>query len=307
MIDFAGVSSALPIPFPFGILILAVCLIALIVGSILDIKTREVPDWMNYSLIFFGLGFHLIYSLVTGDWKFMLGGLVGFGIFAALAFMMFYAGQWGGGDSKLLMGMGAIIGAELSMQRAPFLLVFVVYTLVIGSFYGLVWSIIMAIVHRRAFYEELKKMLLNKTARIIRILLLCFAVVMLVWSFFVKDPLMRMLIISIFIFMFLFFYVWVFVKAVEKVCMLKQVNPEELTEGDWIAKDVIIDGKYITGPRDLGIEKKNIRKLIALKKQHKVKKILIKVGIPFVPSFLIAFVLALLSGGIFAALWPLLG
>ena len=80
--------------------------------------------------------------------------------------------------------------------------------------------------------------------------------------------------------------------------MLKYVKPQQLTEGDWIAKDVNINGKYLTGPRDLGIEKRKIRKLIELYKMGKVKKILIKEGIPFVPSFFVAYVITLLYGNL---------
>ena len=94
------------------------------------------------------------------------------------------------------------------------------------------------------------------------------------------------------------FYLWLGVKAVENSCMLKYVSPEKLTEGDWIAKDIKIGGKYIAGPKDLGIEKKQIKKLMELYKKRKVKKVLIKEGIPFVPSFLIAFILTIIFGNL---------
>tara|TARA_Y100000310_G_C20640196_1_gene793480 strand:- start:1586 stop:1843 length:258 start_codon:yes stop_codon:yes gene_type:complete len=80
--------------------------------------------------------------------------------------------------------------------------------------------------------------------------------------------------------------------------MLKYVKPTEVTEGDWIAKDVIINNKRLTGPKDLGIERKQLNKLIAYYKKGKIKKVLIKVGIPFVPSFLVAYVLTLLYGNL---------
>ena len=55
------------------------------------------------------------------------------------------------------------------------------------------------------------------------------------------------------------FYLWIFIKSVETTSMFKYVEPKELTEGDWIAKDYKVDGKYICGPKDLGIEKRQIR------------------------------------------------
>ena len=53
--------------------------------------------------------------------------------------------------------------------------------------------------------------------------------------------------------------------------MYKYVNPKKLTEGDWIAKNIIIKGKQICGPKDLGISKKQIQKLISLKKYDLVE------------------------------------
>ena len=83
--------------------------------------------------------------------------------------------------------------------------------------------------------------------------------------------------------------------------MLKYKNPKELTAGDWIAKVVKINGKYICGPKDLGIEPPQIKQLI----KSKVKKVLVKEGIPFVPSFLISFVFTLFFGNIFLILFTI--
>lgn len=96
--------------------------------------------------------------------------------------------------------------------------------------------------------------------------------------------------------MLITFYLWIFVKAIEKSCMYKLVEPPKLTEGDWIVKDIYVGGKYVTGPKELGISKKQIKQLIEFYKKRKVKKILIKEGIPFVPSFLIAFIVTLMFG-----------
>jgi len=86
------------------------------------------------------------------------------------------------------------------------------------------------------------------------------------------------------------------IKAVEKSCMQKLVEPAKLTEGDWIVNDVYAGRHYICGPKDLGISKSQIRKLIQLYRQRKVKKILIKEGVPFVPSFFIAYILTMITG-----------
>ncbi|GIU69536.1 MAG: hypothetical protein KatS3mg002_0772 [Candidatus Woesearchaeota archaeon] len=52
----------------------------------------------------------------------------------------------------------------------------------------------------------------------------------------------------------------------------------------------ISERKYITGPKDLGISKEQIELL----KKSKIKKVLVKEGIPFIPAFLIAFILTMI-------------
>ena len=70
------------------ILIIITAFIALIYGSYSDIKTREVPDWANFSLIVFAIALRLIYSLVKWDFSFILEGLLGFGVMFLLALLL---------------------------------------------------------------------------------------------------------------------------------------------------------------------------------------------------------------------------
>ena len=76
--------------------------------------------------------------------------------------------------------------------------------------------------------------------------------------------------------------------------MIKAVHPSIVTEGDWIAKDVIVSGKKICGPKDLGITKEQLALLQKLARQKKIKSVIVKYGIPFIPTFLIALLAALM-------------
>ena len=73
--------------------------------------------------------------------------------------------------------------------------------------------------------------------------------------------------------------------------MYKIISPNQLSEGDWIV-DKSIRKKYNIS--ELGIENYQIIKV----KEDKLKKILIKEGIPFIPSFFIAFLITLIFGNI---------
>lgn len=274
----------------------AISFFALLIGSVTDLKTREVPDWLNYGLIISGIGINALFSVIHLSYSFILNSIVGLSVFFGIAYIMFYTGQWGGGDSKMLMGLGAMIGIDVSLKTSQFLPAFFISVLLAGAAYGLLWSIFLAFKNKEKFWKEFRKLLSKKG--IVRAKRILVAVIALLAAFFVfAEPYsIKILILSLAFLVLTTFYLWIFVKAIEKSAMQKLVEPSKLTEGDWIVKDVFVGRQYICGPKDLGIEKTQIRKLIGFYKQGKVKRILIKEGIPFVPSFFIAFVAALIFG-----------
>ena len=283
------------------IILLIIAFIALIIGTITDIKTREVPDWVNYSIIFSGIGLRLLYSSITFDWMYLLEGIAGLAVFVILGYMMFYAGQWGGGDSKLLMGLGALIGLKLTFQPIPLIIVFLFNVLLVGAIYGLTYSIILAIKNREQFAKNFNKIMHSKKIKTFRRIKLIFLIIIvIILAYLMRNIVMDGFVLSVLVIMmillYLSFYLVVFVKAVELSAMFRFIPPEQLTEGDWIAREVVVEGKRIAGPKDLGIERKQIQKLIELKKKGKIKKVKVKYGIPFVPSFLVAFILSLMLG-----------
>lgn len=74
--------------------------------------------------------------------------------------------------------------------------------------------------------------------------------------------------------------------------MYKIVPLNKLTEGDWIPKPIYYKEKIIIKPKAEGLTLKDISLLNKLK----IKKVLIREGIPFVPSLLIAFIITIIFG-----------
>lgn len=274
-------------------LLYGMAFLGLFVGSFSDLKTREVPDWVSYSMIFGGLGLRLIFSLANFEWMIFFEGLIGFIVFVVLAYLIYYFGQWGGGDAKLLMGLGAVIGLNLNFSAMPKLAVFLINLALISTVYGIGWLVVLAASNKKKFLDEFKKQ--QKQVRILSFVFLAAAVFLFLSSFFVpgiwKGAVLVLGIIPVGS-----LYIWVLTSVIEKISFFKRVSPEDLTEGDWIAKDVMVQGEKICGPRDLGISEEQISKLIELKKKGKIHKILIKEGIPFVPSFLFAFIVTIAWG-----------
>ena len=270
--------------------------IVLLIGSITDLKTREVPDWLNYGLIMAGVGLNLLFSAIYSASGFIINSIIGLAIFFGIAYLMFHTGQWGGGDSKILMGLGAMIGLDVSFRNPQLLFDFFINSLLIGAAYGLLWSLFLLLKNKERFLSEFNKELSKKGMVLAKKLLLAAVFLSFAVLFFIKPYYLRIMILAVSFLAVSTFYLFAFAKAIERACMHKEVEPAKLTEGDWIVNDIFVGKQYICGPKDLGIEKKQIKKLVELYKHGKIKKVLIKEGIPFVPSFLIAFIVTFVFG-----------
>jgi Flp pilus assembly protein protease CpaA len=226
------------------LILYSIAFIALAIGSITDIKTRGVPDWINFGLIFTGLGIRTLYSLITFDWMFLVNGIIGLVVFVILAYIMFYTGQWGGGDSKMIMGLGAVLGLPLTLNQLPFILVFLINVILVGAIYGLFFSIILAIKNRKKFVKEFLKIIHNKKIMKYRKLtLIVLAALLVIILFAIKNLILQWSLIAFLFIIYLSVYAIFFIKAVELSSMFKHVEPSELTEGDWIGKNYEVDRK----------------------------------------------------------------
>jgi Flp pilus assembly protein protease CpaA len=276
-----------------GLVGIGVGLLALVVASLFDIKTREVPDWLSYSLLAFALGASLIMSIYFSDFTALLDSFLGFLVGLAIGLLMFYTGQWGGGDSKLIMGLSALLGFSFSEFEGgfPLLIVFMMNMLLVGAVYGVVMSMIKALTNLKNFREAAEKRLKSKQVLVIRVVLLVICLGAFFFLLFTKST-ESFILFAFALSLFLFFYFWVFISTVEKTCMIKKMAVKQLTEGDWLAEDVKKSKKVIVKVSRIGL---TLDELAALKK-NRIKEAVIKVGIPFVPSFLMAYVITLAVG-----------
>lgn len=218
-----------------------VILVGLVLGTITDLQKREVPDWLNYALIATGISLGLLQSLLLVSAKPILSAVTGLAIGYGIGYVMFYAGQWGGGDSKMIMGLGALYGVSLTlplgqMSMPPFI-IFLINTLLAGAAYGILWAIAIAIIKRRAFLEAFKKLLRQRQR--LRITILIATSTFLLGALLLQGkPLLRIGALIFAVTIFTLFYLWTFTKAIEQGTMTKELPIHKLTEGDWIVNDI---------------------------------------------------------------------
>lgn len=258
----------------------ALALVWIIFAIIQDLRKREVANWLNFSLIIFALGFRFFYSLFSqgANFNFFYQGLIGFGIFFIIGNVFYYAKLFAGGDAKLMIALGAIIPFYYTFsENIKFFILFFILFLFAGAFYSLIFSVVLSFRNFTKFRKELF-IQLGRNKKLIFPFMVAGLFFMLL-GFFNN---------LFFVFGVLFFvlpYLYVYAKSVDECCMVKKVNPNELSEGDWLYYDVKIGNKKIKANWD-GLEKKDID---YLKRKHKLIKI--RQGIPFTPSFLISFLI----------------
>lgn len=281
----------------FAITISILTLVVLSIASYTDIKTREVPDWISYSFMFAAALVRILFSVELG-WQILVSGLVGFVITFLFAVLFYFTGQWGGADSKLLMAMGIVLGADFFfIQDGWALPMYFIILLLVGAIFGIFWSTILAIIHHTRFLVKFKERLheYKKEHLYVAIVSAIFVIIGLMWM-----P----IIIIIGIFPLLSYYLFLYVSSIEQSCFVKKIMPHRATEGDWLVEDVKVGRKIVLKATTL--EKEDIRALMDLEAHNKLDRIVIKEGIPFIPSFLLAYIVLLCGKWIFPVVIELL-
>lgn len=282
-------------------MLLILALAATIAAAIADLKTREVPDWISYGLMISAGTVRLMAALMAKTGSYFWYGILGFSAMYLFGEVMFRTKQWGGGDAKLLMGLGIVFATHpffIAASYVPFLVLFLVNCLLIGAVYGILYSIGLAWKERKKFVQCVKKEMSTTKIKQTRAVMVGIAIMLFFISIAIEDTLTKMTMLTITLLCILYAYFWVFIKSVENACLYRTVAPKQLTEGDWVEEDIKVKNKIIYKKKNIGIERADIEKLI----RAKVKKVLVKDGIPFTPTFFFGIVLSLTHGGVIAFL-----
>jgi prepilin signal peptidase PulO-like enzyme (type II secretory pathway) len=249
-------------------LFIGVVLIALIISTFVDLKTFEIPDAITHFLILFGIGAHVLLSLNDA---FLISNLfISLGIATIFGLIMYYTGQWGGGDTKLLIGISAMLPSYILNAPYPFIVSFIVNLMIAGGIYSTLFLIHKSVINSKKIDSDLP-----------------FMKYMLILSVFFIFGKIYILGASLMILMILILAI-----HVQNKFFVKKIGVNSLVEGDWVLDEIKYRGKFIFRPKKTGVSKKDI---LIIQKYCK-KPLNIKTGVAFGPAFLIAFLLTLKYG-----------
>lgn len=279
-----------------GIILWIVALIGSSLASFFDLKTTEIPDEIPYAMMGIGILVHLIQAILFWNpWPLINSLIFGLG-FLGFGFLMYFLGQWGGGDAKVLSGIGFLLPKtpqEMATKLYfPFPLSFFFNLFFIGAVYMILYALIISFIDRKIWFGFIKG--LKADAKVLVVLnfilfifLTSFGVILMKYYNFMnfKEVMsFSLLLLSMSLGLSL---LWKFVKVVEEIGFKKRIPISKLKVGDVPVYYKIWEG----------ITEKELKKI---KKSGK-KYIWIKEGVRFAPAFPLALLFTFFFGD--AVIW----
>lgn len=258
--------------------LLVLGLIWIIFAVFHDWKTLEIPNWLNFSLIIFALGFRFFYSLFSEiGFSFFYQGLIGLGIFFVLGNIFYYGRFFAGGDAKLMIALGPILPLYKDFfSNINVFVFFLISFLFVGLIYGMGMSLFIVFKNKDKFKKEFYSRFKNNK-KLFNYFLIA-GLILIILGFF--EVFFIFLGIVFIIFPILYFSA----KSIDESIMIKNIQVDKLREGDWLYNDVRIEGESIKSNWE-GLTKKEIKALRESKEKVKIRQ-----GFPFAPVFLFSFI-----------------
>jgi len=95
---------------------LAITAAGLTLAVVGDLKRRKIPNSLNFSMMLAGLVLHAVQGEFAAPW---LGMLTAFGLY----YPLWRFGAFAGGDAKLMMGVGALMGWRFVFEASAWAMI----------------------------------------------------------------------------------------------------------------------------------------------------------------------------------------
>ncbi len=94
------------IQFEMTEVVLIVPLALLLIASIIDVRTREIPDWISVAVLLVAMSAAAMGAANIRIWMVVTGGLLG----AVIGVLLVRFARLGGADAKLIAAVGSVLG-----------------------------------------------------------------------------------------------------------------------------------------------------------------------------------------------------
>ncbi|QQG39977.1 MAG: prepilin peptidase [Candidatus Aenigmatarchaeota archaeon] len=275
---------------------LYVALVGSATAGYIDLRTTEIPDEIPLSMAVFGLFWAALAYVTSGSAILVQSAIVG-GLFFALGYVMYYTGQWGGGDAKLMAAIGVLVPQAPAFAVAtlfPFAMSMLLNVFMLGAVYIVAYSLTVSLPNRtvtRAFLVDVKGGMKEIGIFAVALTIAVVAAVRFATGGFSQASLT-------FAFSLVpgglgLFLLWKFLRVVERVGFQKRIKTQALRVGDMLGEDVRELKMYKKLLR--GLEENEIRKIRRVRRM-----ILIREGVRFGPVFMLALLYTIFYGDVMA-------
>ena len=268
------------------LLLIAIALIGSFAAGIHDFLTSNVPDKVCISMIILGLILHIISGIVTKDFSMFFYSLLFGGAFLVFGLLMYYGGQWGGGDGELLLSIGILLPQVTIVKTYfPFAISFFINSFFIGAVYSIFYSLILSAKNpsiSKNFFRTIKQPLFLMSLSLFLILSII--------SFFYIHYLSLIFFLAFTLILF-----WKFAKSIEQG-FYKRIPVSKLKVDDMLGEDIPklkIYKRFIKG-----LTKEEVKKIKRIKRY-----VIIREGIRYGLVFPLTLLFTLLFGDIFFLLF----
>ena len=279
----------------FQFIPLSVAIVGSSIGAIWDLKTTEIPDELLHGMMIIGLVYYGLISFFQWSYiPFLLSLVTGLSLLG-LGFLMYYFGQWGGADAKLLSAMGFLLPVRphgFAKTAFPFPITYTINVFLIGAAYIIIYAFLIALKNKKILSKFIKDVKAESRMILFGSILMFFFLLAfsIFFDYYFEIPFHSMFslytTLAVVSLSFGIYLLWKFAKAVEDVGFKKKIPVSKLKVGDVLLSNRLWEG----------ITEKELKKI---KKSNK-KYVWIKEGIRFGPSFILALIFTLYFGdGIF--------
>ncbi len=303
------------------------------VSSYFDFKTREVENYITVGLIALAILMQGGNAYLTGSWQpFLYSLLVGGGFFI-FGWIMFQTGQWGGADSKILIGLGILFANFSPVAPWPYIITFFLNVFLVGFFYSIAYAVFLT-AKQPEIIGEFKK-LARADIRELHLLvgMGAFAIILSVAFVYSRstslgiNPSLSAFspLITLLVLIPTFWLLIKFMKTLEEKSLRLTLKANRLREFDLLVEDILKVGRKImrvpeklakekrksasevivdcSDPNGLSLEQiKIIKSLVRQKKLE--NRFVVKWGLPFVPVFFLAILATIYFGDLLYLAMP---
>jgi hypothetical protein len=268
----------------------------LAIASLIDLKTGEIPEKISHGLFLSLIFLSLIPVVYLKNIMYILTPLTLSIIFFIISAVLFYLGQWGGGDVKLMASIGWILGLLSisnyqwpNMSLMPYSIAYWINMAFLSLPYVVIYTVALGLIQPAVFKRFASQF---KDPKIIFITTFSFTP-------FIAAHFYGILILKlIYTLIPVFTLATIYLKTCESVALMREIRISDLKVADIVADDIIVDGEKIASKRNIeGVTEEQVKKIIELSAQGKIpEKIKIKWGVKFAPILLAALLATIYVG-----------